>query len=163
MLKPDDTVAVEAKEALGWYMRQYLSFLQTSGNHVMFDLPDFDDNRYRPRIDYPLIRTADIDYLRKLVLHDIKIFDKVDSALISQFYNMHWQNACGKRNGPAWGSLELCLATISSDWIIGPSIEEHFFINFKSPTVEPLCSHEVILKFNIKELGFFEKAGIDEK
>lgn len=150
-------------EAFQFYMKHYLHFVQTSGNHVMFDLPDFDDTRYRPHIDYSLIRDKPTDDLRKAIIRDIKLLDKVDAALISQFYNMHWQNACSKRNGPAWGKLELVLASICSDWINGCSLEEHFFINFHSPTVEPLCNQEVILKFNIKELGFFEKAGIDEK
>ncbi|EKM52523.1 uncharacterized protein PHACADRAFT_149241 [Phanerochaete carnosa HHB-10118-sp] len=158
-----NNITDDQKEALLWYFEHYLRFLQTSGNHVMFDLPDFDDTRYRPRIDYSLIRTHAADDLRKAIVHDIKILDKVDPALISQFYNMHWQNACGKRNGPAWGKLDLCLASICSDWINGLTLENvHFFINFHSPTVEPLCNQEVILKFNIKELGFFEKSGIDE-
>ncbi|EKM52083.1 uncharacterized protein PHACADRAFT_151051 [Phanerochaete carnosa HHB-10118-sp] len=159
----DDELNDEAKSAFQVYLKHYLRFLQTSGNHVMFDLPDFDDNKHRPRIDYSVIRTEGTDELRQLISKDIKILDHVDPALIAQFYQMHWQNASGKRNGPAWGKLDLCLATICSDWINGCTLENtHFFINFHSPTVEPLCNQEVIIKFNIKELGFFEKRGIDE-
>ncbi|EKM54300.1 uncharacterized protein PHACADRAFT_146129 [Phanerochaete carnosa HHB-10118-sp] len=159
----DNKLNDDAKEAFQFYLKHYLHFLQTSGNHVMFDLADFDDSKHRPRIDYSVIRTESTDELRQLIRKDIRIFDKVDPALIAQFYQMHWQNACGKRNGPAWGKLDLCLATICSDWINGCTLENiHFFINFHSPTVEPLCNQEVIIKFNIKELGFFEKAGIND-
>ncbi|EKM52094.1 uncharacterized protein PHACADRAFT_262561 [Phanerochaete carnosa HHB-10118-sp] len=159
----DNKLSDDAKEAFQFYLKHYLLFLQTSGNHVMFDLADFDDSKHRPRIDYSVLRTESTDELRQLIRKDIRILDKVDPALIAQFYQMHWQNACGKRNGPAWGKLDLCLATICSDWINGCSLENiHFFINFHSPTVEPLCNQEVIIKFHIKELGFFEKAGIND-
>ncbi|KAJ7732039.1 hypothetical protein B0H16DRAFT_183186, partial [Mycena metata] len=45
-------------DALEWYLKKYLTFLQNAGHHVRFDLPDFDDDQYKPTINYSLATRA---------------------------------------------------------------------------------------------------------
>ena len=77
---------------------------------------------------------------------------------------MYWVAHSSQRNSAeAWGSVNMCLATLCSDWMIGSETQKNFFINFNKPIIEPLCPHEVIVKFHIKELGFFSRPDIDEQ
>jgi hypothetical protein len=159
--EPENSLKIDLIEAMRFYMKQYFTFLQTSGNHVLFDLPDFDDNKYRPQIDYSLIHNNDLDDILQHLDRETKLLGTVDCSLVVQFYKMLWQTAIGLRE-QRWGSLEVCLASICSDWVIGSPVPAHFFINFNAPTVEVLCSEEVILSFNIKQLGFFTEGNISE-
>lgn len=163
MYNPDESLDVDLKEALGFYTKQYLAFIQTSGNHVYFDLSDFDDNRHRPYIDYALIHNRETDYLIKHHSEEIKLLGTLDCDLLAKFYDMLWVAQSSLRNEQSWATLDICLATICSDWIMGSELKQHFFINFNKPIVEALCPNEVILKFHIKELGFFDGGNIDEQ
>ena len=47
------------KEALAAYLRHYMHFLRDAGHHVLFDLPDFDNDKYSPQIDYSSTANAE--------------------------------------------------------------------------------------------------------
>lgn len=164
MYSPDQSLSAGLKDALRFYMQQYLLLLESAGNHVFFDLPDFDDNKHRPVSNYALIHNESIDMLRKEHSEDIKLLDELECSLLSKFYDIHWVAHSSQRNNEAaWGSLDICLATICSDWIIGSETQKNFFINFNKPIIEALCPHEVIVKFDVKEIGFFGRANIDDE
>lgn len=164
MYSPDQSLSADLKEALRFYMKQYLCLVESAGNHVFFDLPDFDDNKHRPVSNYALIHDQGLDALRKEHSEDIKLLGELECSLLSRFYDMYWLTHSSQRSSvEAWGTLEICLATICSDWIIGSEMQKNFFINFNKPIIEPLCPHEVIIKFHIKELAFFGRANIDKE
>lgn len=164
MVNADETLSLDVKDALDFYMKQYLLFLQQSGNHVFFDLPDFDDNKFRPHIDYSLIHDKDIDYYIQLTKEEIRLLGSIQPTLVSEFYKMQWMIHSSLRNDEkTWGSVDISLASICTDWIVGSQLGANLFVNFDMPIIEPLCPHEVIVKFRIKELGFFKNAGINEK
>jgi hypothetical protein len=48
----------EVKEALAFYLRQYLDFLNAAGHNCILNLPDFDDDEYALMIDYSLTTKA---------------------------------------------------------------------------------------------------------
>ncbi|KAF7328255.1 hypothetical protein MVEN_02565400 [Mycena venus] len=56
MYKP--SLSVKVKDALSFYLHEYLHFLRNAGNHVLFNLPDFDDDKFSPKIDYSLVSKA---------------------------------------------------------------------------------------------------------
>lgn len=162
MIGPDKSVSADVESALAFYMKKYLAFLVSSGNHVLFDLSDFDDNKTRPEIDYALIHTVETERLVESQSHDIQLLG-VDMALVSTFYRLQWLVASGIRDQQHWGSLELCLAAICSDWVVGSQVSSHFFIDFDVPTIKPLCKHEAIITFHVKNIAFFAEGSIGSR
>ena len=158
MLNPDASLGAEVKDALKFYMKRYLEFLKTSGNHVLFDLADFDNNKDRPKSDYSLARTDDTNLLLKGIRQELLLLGKFDANILTHFYKAAWTVASALVNVENWGGLHICLATICSNWLIDTEVEKPFFINFGTPAVEVLCPHEVILKFHLKDLAFFDNA-----
>ena len=158
ILNPDASLGAEVKDALKFYMNRYLAFLKTSGNHVLFDLADFDNNLDRPKSDYSLVCTYDTNVLLKDIHQELLLLGKFEANVLTHFYKAAWMVASALVNVENWGGLHICLATICSNWLIGAEVEKPFFINFETPTVEVLCPHEVILKFHLKDLAFFDSA-----
>ena len=163
MYNPDESLSADVKDALRYYMDEYLKLLENAGNHVFFDLPDFDDNKHRPVSNYALLHNPSLDVLIKKHSEDVKLLGELECSLLSKFYDMHWVAHSSQRNEQSWGKHDICLAAICSDWIIGSETQKNFFITFNKPIIEALCPHEVIVKFHIKELGFFKEANIGEQ
>ncbi|EKM51546.1 uncharacterized protein PHACADRAFT_102478 [Phanerochaete carnosa HHB-10118-sp] len=163
VLNPDSSLGPEVKDALKFYMDQYLNFLKMSGSHILFDLSDFDSDLDRSKSNYSLIRTREVDVLLHNIYEDLRLLNKFGCDVLAQFYKAQWMAASALRNAANWGNLKMCLGTICSDWIVGSEVESHFFINFDTPTVQVLCPHEVILKFHLRDLAFFKHAHIDAK
>lgn len=145
------------KDALKVYLAKYLDFLRHAGNHVLFDLPDFDDDKYRPRIDYSQHRDAlDIDRLCGGVT--VKSYDLAE---INEHLQKQWAahkrlaltsvGGVGERD-----ALRVCLAEISSQWLPNPSVDDQFYVQFGTPHVKALCSQEVIVFFEISDIWFFD-------
>lgn len=162
MLNPDASLGAEVKDALKFYMTHYLSFLKTSGNHVFFDLADFDSDSDRLKSNYSLVRTDKTNDLLKGIRQELLLLGKYKPDVLAQFYKAAWTVASALVNVENWGSLQICLATICSDWLVGAEVKKPFHINFETPTVEVLCPYEVILKFHLKDLAFFERTDIGE-
>ncbi|GJF00396.1 hypothetical protein PsYK624_166840 [Phanerochaete sordida] len=163
MVNPDSTLGSDVRDALAFYMRHYLAFLKASGKHVFFDLCDFDATEGTTKSDFSCIRTREIDGLLKNVQQEVKLLNKFDCGVLSQFYRAKFLVASALSNSGKWGSLDTALASVCSEWIIGYQVQHHFFINFEAPTIQVLCPHEVILKFRVKDLAFFKETHIDAK
>lgn len=161
MLNPDSTLGPEIRDALKFYMSHYLAYLKACGRHVFFDLPDFDNNKERTKSDFSRIRTHEIDGLLRSIQHEVKLLNKFDCDVLTHFYKAQWMIASAFFHAGNWGSMETCLASVCTDWIIGSEINSHFFINFEAPTIQLLCPQEVILKFRLKDIIFFKEGRID--
>lgn len=152
------SLAPDTKDALDFYLHKYLEFLVHAGNHVLFDLPDFDDDKYQAKIDYATYQDTSIDLMTLcdgITVHDIDIKDINDSLYF------RWQNAARKAERPN-DFLTLCLAELSSAWLMNSSIDRHFFIRFGVPKIRALCSCEVILTFDIRNIAFFETSDLEQ-
>jgi hypothetical protein len=130
-------------------MRIYLEFLEHAGHHTLFDIPDFDDDKYSPVIDYSLGCTPqDVDRLcSNEVVHGI------DLSQINNFLHKKWLSIA--RLGHPKDQLSVCMAEISSTWLMNATIDSKFHIQFGPPTVKALCKHEVILTFDVENIAFF--------
>ncbi|KZT11520.1 uncharacterized protein LAESUDRAFT_274940 [Laetiporus sulphureus 93-53] len=122
---------IVGRDALVFYLSQYLSFLQQARYHVLFSLPDFDDDRYKLTIDYSLMgsQVLDIDEICGVSI------DKINTYLSSV-----WLKAAmlvGAEGGAAdW--KDTCLAELGA------------------PRVKAICSREAVVYFRIDEVFFYD-------
>ena len=86
---------------------------------------------------------------------ELLLLGKFDVGTLQHFYKLKWMTAMSLDNATNWGNLDLCLARIRSDWIVGLHVGSHFFIKFDTPSVQVLCPHEVILSFHLGHLALF--------
>ncbi|KAK7694300.1 hypothetical protein QCA50_001482 [Cerrena zonata] len=160
-LKGEDnkSLSPDVKEALHFYLHKYLEFLVHAGNHVLFDLPDFDDDKYQAKIDYATYQDNSIDL--KALCHGITVHD-IDIKEVNDSLYFRWQNAARKAERPT-DFLSLCLAELSSAWLMNSVIDRHFFIRFGVPEVRALCGREVILTFDIRNIAFFKTSDLENE
>ncbi|KAF7354146.1 hypothetical protein MVEN_01102100 [Mycena venus] len=146
MYKP--SLSVKVKDALAFYLHEYLHFLRNAGNHVLFNLPDFDDDKFSPKIDYSLVSKAlEVEEFCCDTVHDTNLSE------INKYMYEKWLMAAAL--GRPRDVLSVCLAEISSTWVMNTSIDTHFHIRFGAPQVKALCSHEVLLYFTLEDIAFF--------
>ena len=129
-------------------MKEYLSFLQQAGHHVLYNLPDFDDEKSSIKIDYSLSNDA-------LVLQ--KMFPNIPICGytvndINEFLYKKW---CQAAMADDSSGLSKCMSEIRSSWLMNCSIDLNFHMFLAKPRVIPLCTHEVVLIFTIEELAVF--------
>lgn len=142
-----------SQDILAFYVGKYLELLRHAGHHVLFDLPDFDNDQYSPLIDYSLAATIKEieEYCTEVDLHGIHV------STINDHLRKSWLNAVALARGisgaiPA-DPLTTCLTEIQS--IRLPDVQSHFHIRFSPPTVHALCRHEAVLVFNFDEIIFY--------
>ncbi|KAF8884777.1 hypothetical protein BD779DRAFT_1442896 [Infundibulicybe gibba] len=139
------------REGLQFYMRRYLDYLHHAGHHVLFSLPDFDDDRLDMIIDYSLEshvnRTLDTE------IHEVfgVSVEEINRSLSSKWLKAIMDAADGAdRNS-------ICLAEYRSTWTtIGERSDVQFHIKFGAPRVRVLCEREAVLYFKIDELLVYE-------
>ncbi|KAF7366886.1 hypothetical protein MSAN_00947300 [Mycena sanguinolenta] len=141
-------------DALEWYLKHYLTFLRDAGHHVRYDLPDFDNDKYRSYINYSLVTRAleSEELCAGVTVHGIH------ESKINEFLRDTWldvvskaQGFCGER---PTDMLSSCLTEIQSTWI--GHLDHHFSVRFGPPGVRALCSHEVVLYFTASKLHFYD-------
>lgn len=157
LIRPDHHLSLshDIKDALSFYLHQYLNFLHGAGHHTLFDLPDFDNDKYSPHIDYSLASTAFDD---EELCADISIFGTSVTTINEHLQSrwLHYTSLAGGLNGPPPADrLSTCLAEIKSTWL-SYAPETHFHIKFAPPKVRALCKHEVVLYFTLDELSFYD-------
>ncbi|KAF7343262.1 hypothetical protein MVEN_01758100 [Mycena venus] len=143
---------IDSTDSLEWYLKKYLAFLQNAGHHVRFDLPDFDDDQYKLKINYSLATRAleHEELCTNVAVHGIS------EAKINDFLRETWLDVVSKAQGSCGESpdrLSTCLTEIQSTWI--GNLDSHFHLRFSPPRVKALCKHEVILYFTAAEVHFF--------
>lgn len=116
---------------------------------------DFDDDKYSPTIDYSVSTTLeDVEqFCSNEVVHGIDLGD------INNFLHKKWLSLA--RLGHPADALSICLAEISSAWLLNASIDTKFHIQFGPPKVRALCKNEVILTFDLEKIAFFNGESFD--
>ncbi|KZT64494.1 hypothetical protein DAEQUDRAFT_678489 [Daedalea quercina L-15889] len=137
------------RDAFVHYLNEYLVFLHQAGNHVLFSLPDFDDDRYRLTIDYSLLggTVLEVDDI-----YGISV-DKINAYLSSV-----WLKAAMLVGGDIDDWRSLCLAEYRSTWRPLRDWDGHFHLRLGTPRVKPVCSREAIVYFSVDEVLFYEDA-----
>ncbi|KAJ7710708.1 hypothetical protein B0H17DRAFT_1223880 [Mycena rosella] len=154
MYKP--SLSVNVKDALAFYLPEYLRFLRSAGNHVLFNLPDFDDDKFSPNIDYSLISKAlEVEEFCCDAVHDTSLDD------INKYLYDKWMMAAAL--GRPRDVLSICLAEISSAWLMHTSIDTYFHIRFGVPQIKALCSDEVLLYFTVDDIAFFGSSDFSQR
>ncbi|KAJ6541182.1 hypothetical protein DFH09DRAFT_1174690 [Mycena vulgaris] len=154
MYKP--SLSTKVMDALAFYLLEYLRFLRSAGNHVLFNLPDFDDDKFSPKIDYSLVSKAlEVEEFCCDAVHDTSISD------INKYMYDKWLMAAAL--GRPRDVLSICLAEISSTWMMNTSIDTHFHIRFGAPQIKALCSNEVLLYFTVEDIAFFATSDFSQK
>ncbi|KAF8183019.1 hypothetical protein K438DRAFT_1975274 [Mycena galopus ATCC 62051] len=154
MVWSSPSLPVGAFVSLQWYLKKYLGFLQSAGHHVRFDLPDFDDDKFKPHINYSLVTRAleNEELFTNVTVHGINEWK------INAFLRETWLNVVSKTQGffgePPSDKLSGCLTEIHSTWVAG--VDQHFSIKFGPPRIKPLCNHEIVLYFTAAEVHFYE-------
>lgn len=141
-VKPD-----EARHALPFYLTKYLEFLRQAGHHVLFSLPDFDDNREDVITDFSL----DSHQIRNVAVEVDEVFG-VSIDNINKYLSSKWLKAMLDINDGANRSAT-CLAEYRSSWTgLGDHTDLQFHVKFGAPRVKALCKREVILYFHVDEV-----------
>ncbi|KZT65463.1 hypothetical protein DAEQUDRAFT_524238 [Daedalea quercina L-15889] len=137
------------RDAFVHYLNEYLVFLHQAGNHVLFSLPDFDDDRYRLTIDYSLMggTVLEVDDI-----YGVSV-DKINTYLSSV-----WLKAAMLMGTDLDDWKPLCLAEYRSTWRPLPGWDGHFHLRLGAPRVKPVCSREAIVYFSVDEVLFYEDA-----
>ncbi|KAJ7611201.1 hypothetical protein FB45DRAFT_1037536 [Roridomyces roridus] len=157
LVKYKPSLPAKVKDALTLYMPEYLQFLRSAGNHVLFNLPDFDDDMFSPNINYSLIsRALEVEEFCCDVVHGTSLGE------INRYLYGKW--LAGAAMGRPKDVLSVCLAEINSTWLPSSSIDStQFHISFGAPQIKALCSHEVLLYFNIDHIAFFEGSDFSQE
>ncbi|TFY68932.1 hypothetical protein EVJ58_g722 [Rhodofomes roseus] len=144
-----EPAVIIGRDAFVHYLNEYLVFLHQAGNHVLFSLPDFDDDRYRLTIDYSLMggTVLEVDDI-----HGVSV-DKINAYLSSV-----WLKAAMLMGSELDDWKSLCLAEYRSTSRPLPDWDGHFHLRLGAPRVKPVCSREAIIYFSVDEVLFYEDA-----
>ena len=141
--------AEQGKQALEAYLQGYLQFLRCAGHHVLFSLPDFDDDGERHLIDFSQIAH---------VLLNIQEVHGVSIEQINRYLSNSWLKAAmlaGAQNGQPIDRPAISLAEYRSTWVLHDG-GIHFHLKFGAPQVVALCNDEIIMTFVVDEVLFYD-------
>ena len=147
-----EPAVIVGRDAFVYYLQEYLVFLHNAGNHVLFSLPDFDDDRYRLTIDYSLMggTVLEVDDI-----HGVSV-DKINTYLSSVWLKAAMLAGDAAAAAADWKSL--CLAEYRSTWRPMADADDHFILRLGAPRVKPVCSREAIVYFTVDEVLFYDDA-----
>ncbi|KAF7351634.1 hypothetical protein MSAN_01596000 [Mycena sanguinolenta] len=161
MILLKSNLSSDTTDSLEWYLRKYLIFLQSAGHHVRYDLPDFNDVKYRSHINYSLVTGAleREELCAGVTVHGIAEF-KINEYLRDTWLDVisRAQGFCGER---PTDMLSSCLTEIQSTWI--GNLDHHFHIRFAPPRVRVLCAREVVLSFVVPNVHFYDSVDFERE
>lgn len=135
------------KQALAFYLLHYLRFLSNAGHHVLFSLPDFDDDKLSVTIDFSTMTRA------SALIEEVR---GVSLEKINAFLSTAWLNAAMLASVEhTMKDIKTCLAEYRSMTSVHGS-DIHFHVKLGAPRIKALCEQEVILYFTIDELIIYE-------
>ncbi len=130
------------------YLSQYLDLLHSAGNHVLFSLPQFGQNVSPMDVSFSLMTTS-AQYEWLAAIYGVTV----------EHINAHMSSLWLKSAMLAFGGV----ASSNTDWRPRCLAEfsrkeggDFFRIKFGAPHVNILCAREVVIKFDIDELEFFD-------
>lgn len=131
------------------FFAAYLKFLRAAGHHVLFGFPDFTDKKVLASlpVDYAIFRRAERfpldEYCKDVAYFGINR-EKISTYVKETQYERAELRALEKVDPQA--------ASIANiHWSKDASTT--FDIKFDVPTVIPLCPHEVLFTFTVKEVS----------
>ncbi|EMD37679.1 hypothetical protein CERSUDRAFT_105605 [Gelatoporia subvermispora B] len=146
-LQPD---AHNGKGSLMFYLTKYLELLQSAGNHVLFSLPDFDDDDLQVKINYSLMANR---VQQHTDLFGIGI-EKINAYLSSAWLKAAMLANQSANKTPHWQTY--CLAEFKTAWIARRENSIHFHVKLGAPRIHAICSREAVLYFNVKDVSFYD-------
>ncbi|EMD39997.1 hypothetical protein CERSUDRAFT_112242 [Gelatoporia subvermispora B] len=145
-LQPD---AHTGRDALLFYLTKYLELLQSAGNHVLYSLPDFDDDDLQVKINYSLMGSR---VQQHTDLHGVAV-EKINAYLSSVWLKAAMLASQSANKTPHWQAY--CLAEFKTAWTARQENAIHFHVKLGAPRIHAICSREAVLYFNIKDVAFF--------
>ncbi|CCM05147.1 uncharacterized protein FIBRA_07356 [Fibroporia radiculosa] len=148
--------------ALEFYLRKYLVFLHSAGHHVLFSLPEFDeDGRSRLLIDYSSMGNAfpDLDEIQGISV------DLVNTQLSSNWLKAAMQTVDVVDEIHDWREISLAeyRSTFNNYQHMGSDV--HFHAKLGAPTLTAVCAQEATIIFTLEEVLFYNdiQAAVDRK
>lgn len=144
-----------SKQALESYLQGYLQLLQSAGHHVLFSLPNFDDDGQRPYLDFSQIAH---------ILLNLEEVHGVSIEQINRYLSASWLKAAmlaGAQNGQPIDRPAISLAEYRSTWILHDG-DVHFHLKFGAPQVAALCNDEILMYFIVDEVLFYDSEDFEE-
>ncbi|GJE98406.1 hypothetical protein PsYK624_146360 [Phanerochaete sordida] len=141
------------------HLRRYLGFLQESGHHIFFDLPEFAAREKVSLTDYALAcDDTKLDQYSKGVSVLGTPIDRIDSFLETQWAAAR-NLASEKRDG-----LAASIAVFDTRWLLNRPAHTlcHARIEFNAPEIKALCSREVVLCFKVRRVAVFSSAAFSD-
>lgn len=139
-------------QALSFYLIHYLQLLQNAGHHVLFSLPDFDDDRLQVSIDFST---------QGQTLLELEEVYGVSVEKINAFLSSSWLKSAMLVSGKKTADRPaLSLAEYRSTWVLNDS-SAHFHVRLGAPRIKAVCNQEVILFFSVDEVQFYDTTDFD--
>ncbi|EKM54030.1 uncharacterized protein PHACADRAFT_257614 [Phanerochaete carnosa HHB-10118-sp] len=146
---------VNGRQALEFYLGVYTKFLQSAGHHVLFSLPNFDDEPEGRRLLIDHSRDTQRKYVDMLGLtevHDIAV------TLINRYLSTTWLKAAmlvGAQSEKSLDRSQASIAEYANTWTAHEG-GAFFHVRFGAPEVAALCNDEIIVYFVIDEVFFYD-------
>ncbi|KAF7427988.1 hypothetical protein PC9H_007206 [Pleurotus ostreatus] len=153
-----DELDYSVKDAASFYLKKYLHFLHFAGHHVLFDLPDFDNDTYRHTIDYSLVSkalTANPGLCKDVDVFGISLFS------INEYLKTTWLDVASREFTGRSSSDPLadCIWEVRSNTL--SNHYGHFHIRFEPQSIQSLCRTEVVLTLTASEIEFFASSNFE--
>ena len=142
-IKSDDA----DQQALSFYLLSYLQFLSNAGHHIIFSLPDFDDDDLQIDLDFSSASKAGITVEE---ISEVSI-EKINTYLTAAFFKAAMFQKDAEQKGVT--DVKGSLSEIRSS-----SADFHCHVKFGAPRIKALCDQEVIVHFVIEELLVYDGA-----
>ncbi|THH28534.1 hypothetical protein EUX98_g5660 [Antrodiella citrinella] len=135
------------KQAISFYLLHYLHFLSNAGHHVLFSLPDFDDDTLSISIDFSTMSNATVP---------VNEISGVSVEKVNAFLSTAWlKSAMLAASHQTSTDVKAALAEYRSTSSVHGS-DVHFHVKLGAPRVKALCDQEVIMYFTIDDLYIYD-------
>lgn len=145
---------MNGRQALEFYLGVYIKFLQSSGHHVLFSLPNFDDEPEGHRLLIDHSQDTQGQFVAMLKLTEVR---DIAVALINRYLLSTWLKAAmlvGAQGGGSLDRLQSSIAEYANTWTAHEG-NVFFHIRFSAPEVVALCNEEVVVYFIVDEVFFY--------
>lgn len=139
------------------HLKNYLLFLTKAGHHVIYSLPDWDDDGLKREIDFSISANAH-SLAKHIDTYSSIEFDQINRYLLDTWRKVHDQLYedfemvfDGKRQKSAISREVKSLLEYQSEKLVD---DIAFHAHFGAITVAPLCAKEVVVFINIDEILF---------
>jgi hypothetical protein len=120
-------LASDTKEALTFYLHQYLKHLAAAGHNCLLNLPAFDDVTNTAPINHSLTTKAiETDLSADVLIHGTSVME------INEQLRSAWLRVASFTHATS-NERSACLAEVKTLWM--PRATDHYHIHFAHPTV----------------------------